>query len=125
MRAMNREIKFRGLSKKNNQWLYGYFFNPNGRTVIYKSDSSYWEVHSSSVGQYTGLKDCNGKEIYEGDILRSKGTNYYIQVVFHNGAFRGMNQHCNPENVVAIYEMLKYTSFEVIGNIHDNPKLRQ
>lgn len=117
---MNREIKFRGLNKKNNQWLYGYFFKyTDGRTVIYESDSSCWEVLSSSVGQYTGLNDCKGNEIYEGDIVEFMNLDLPNMVIrFDNGSF----MLCEDE--YSTYEELRMNyKVEVVGNIHDNPEL--
>lgn len=69
------------------------------------------------IMQYTGLKDKNGKEIYEGDIvlwIDSKGNKRQNKVFFERGAFRLRNTY---------FELLEYGILEVIGNIYENPEL--
>ncbi len=72
------------------------------------------------IQQYTGLKDCNGKEIYEGDIVKwHEGENNLSEVIFQNGSFmvRGINWG-------AFWYLSDYCNFyKIIGSIMQNPEL--
>ena len=123
-----REIKFRGKRIDNTEWIRGgYIKRWNG--VEYKHyihDELYeYEVDRGTVGQYTGLNDKNGKEIYEDDIIRHHGD--ILSEIFYNSS------HCayllkdvsGNRNKCICDKLGDYSSLwiEVIGNIHDNPEL--
>lgn len=119
-----RVIKFRG-KRPDGSWNYGRSirFKQNGEVYIQAAS-----VDSQTVGQFTGLFDKNGKEIYEGDLLGSKGK----IVGFVKGGVRGYCydvvyiKHPTRESDWPLYSTVKYDypeQIEVIGNIYDNPEL--
>jgi len=127
-----RTIKFRGKRLDNGEWVVG-FYQPhaNGKVVFigdYSGLTDIPKLHKvilESVGQWTGLVDKNGKEIYEGDMVKAENTQNVgeIKYVHEHGSFL---VYSHDENG-AYYEYLdiglceKY--FEVIGNVFDNGDL--
>ena len=120
-----RDIIFRGIGIKSREWVYGAYvpaMDEDSCDSIIDEQGEHHIVFSDTVGQYTGLKDKNGKEIYEGDILRSE--NGYAEPIGwsqDNAGFATMD-FANGEYIYEIDQFLASTK-TISGTIHDNPDL--
>ena len=113
-----REIKFRIWDKLNKEMINIESINFQERRV-YKDTVSYRKFEDIELIEYTGLKDMDGKEIYEGDILFESFGEEYFKVVFENGSFRA---EANEYSL----DLEDYAHIcEVIGNIYENPELME
>lgn len=119
---MKREIKFRGWRRKYQCWEYGYLIEcpaPELNEIVEVTKSGgriIAAVERDSIGQYTGLHDKNGREIYEDDIV--KNENGVLQVVeFHDGSFTLGDYYFGSIGAGRV--------LEVIGNIYENPDLME
>ena len=149
-----REILFRGKRVDNGEWVEGSLLdykphykwtaiyclcdNDDGMLEMYRHD-----VNPSTVGQYTGLKDKNGKRIFEGDVIKIEHSDYafdgmslgyrteqgmvaydsmgMIGIVVEK--YKGENVWSDFFHVLGLTDRIEDWYFEVIGNIHDNPEL--
>lgn len=114
--TMNRTIKFRGL-RSNGEWVYGYYLKSSSGDTYIRDESDFltYVVGESTVGQFTGLTDKNGKEIYEGDKNQDGAIVYWDS----NMASLLMDYH---NNEVVPFEGDEALWFEITGNIHENKK---
>ena len=127
-----REIKFRGRRKNSTEWAYGAFLAiPRLCSYIYDvqpdGQATRYLVNEDTVGQFTGLLDSNGQEIYEGDIIRFAPPlrwedderrvgvvvfKYYAFIVKYDDMSAGLFNLAANE-----------APYTIIGNIHDSPEL--
>lgn len=124
---MSREILFRGKRLDNGEWVEGDGIH-RPKSINYLGScwidgmgeraNDWVQVDPATVGQFTGLCDKNGKEIFEGDVVFAGYGEYYqgthehsTTIIIDMSNYDALNALCNA-NVV-----------EVIGSIHDNPEL--
>lgn len=138
-----RTIKFRGFNRKNKEWLYGFYLQNRGAHFVcpdeFATGKSWddYEVEPETVGQFTGLTDKNGREIYEGDVVDDSwcfadtgivcfGEYQHLnaQIGYENGDVGFYIKHLGETASVIRPDILFFAAnCEVIGNIHDNPEL--
>lgn len=116
-----RELKFRAWGENIKEYLSQNGVDPYIYTLKGISDGFIYDVDAFIIEQYTGLKDRNGKEIYEGDIVGFKWTKrlYVVTYRIYDASFILENDEWEE----AIHLSLDKDDFEVFGNIHENPEL--
>lgn len=161
-----REILFRGKRNDNGKWVEGFIYKHESPLVCFSTDPreepkwyicktafadwnmprnvEFIEVIPETVGQYTGLKDKNGKKIFEGDIVKAQGEDYvfdgaYVFVVRYGKC--GGVANADAHGYMGFYlegvdsdtkiaegfglrdDICYFTDIEVIDNIHERPDL--
>lgn len=124
-----KEIKFRGRDKLDDgafsEWLYGSLDLTEYRPIIRPKGGVPETVMAETIGQFTGLKDANGTEIYEGDV---------VDFCYYKERLSGLvkyDEECAlfaiwiPERSVSIPAFAGCATQKVIGNVFDNPELKE
>ena len=133
-----RKILFRGYDEEESHWVYGDLLQYRILLpVIFDKDKVQHEVSANSVGQFTGLTDRLGKEIYEGDLLQwsdesGLASTVYYEVFYDDGngvnsnGFKCSRTHYKGSRCGGYIPPFNHVSFEemiVIGNIYENSDL--
>lgn len=147
---MMRPIKFRGKIKHDGHWVYGslLIYGDGEHNIFEKREHNYkldsYNVYPETVGQFTGLKDAKGKEIFEGDIVMSYviyttedeetiefwrvGEIKYVAngfALMNCTNYEDSNMKCKSDMQPSPKSKNLFPAYrsEVIGNIHDNPEI--
>ena len=129
-----RTIKFRG---RDGNWHYGSLIQYKSGDVAIANFERYGyecstmsriNVDPETVGQFTGLVDKNGREIYEGDFINYDGSTWGGVVQWHPNGYFFINdsygkKYPRCDRYRALGDMLDGRPLVVVGNIHDNPEL--
>lgn len=150
-----REILFRGREVKSGNWVNGFYMKHINRTPCVVGDSvknkdvehiilfdafsdwnmprgiDYVHVDPSTIGQYTGMKDRNGKMIFEGDIISARldevfpedETLVFVEWIDDRWAVRYINSPDGDYDDFDFFDTFTIDGFTIVGNIHDNPEL--
>lgn len=123
---MSREIKFRAWDKENQKMMKVSSLHLENKEISVKENGTFHLFRMKDLMQYTGVKDKNGTEIYEGDIvkiLKSEGYGEYYEQVKYTGKIeccvsefrvQPLNLRLSDESIVEI---------EVVGNVCEHPEL--
>ena len=132
-----RTIKFRAKSEEG-EWIVGHYVGKPSinevcilpfQNVNYHinsiDDSECYYCIADTIGQFTGLYDKNGKEIYEGDILRYDDNNRLYVVTFESGMFYASVKECNKGffGDFPLHAITEDGKCKIVGNIYDNAEL--
>ena len=124
-----REILFRAKRIDNGEWVEGdlsYLIHNKEKMYVFPADgldsADRYEVNPETICQYTGLKDKNGKRIWENDIVRIENS---MDEGIGNIEFYGGMWYVDEEPSNSLYDIVEYDDgeLEVIGNIFDTPEL--
>lgn len=125
-----RTIKFRGKRIDGKGFAFGSLILPNSEnenTYIQGWNGAKFKVIKESVGQFSGLHDKNGKEIYEGDIFKSILNSLGNELINPKLVYEELRWVLKDSSKNRNFEYLDYyeadTELEVVGNIYENPEL--
>lgn len=125
-----REIKFRAWDRELKEWTNYSISNIDGTLIDFlNKETGFWESDRGGerfvLSQYTGLKNFNEKEIYEGDIVKAVGFSKWIGVAKYSDKNQAFVFECIDKNYRRnIVFMSQFDqAFKILGNIYENPEM--
>ena len=129
-----REIKFRGKEENSGEWVYGFYEQGSFVNIVTGKDTVrhiiqsdfLYDIAPDTLGQFSGLHDKNGKEIFEGDVVQWSKDNRKYVVKFRSGMFYASVEELN-ERIHGGFPLFVLCDEDqpcaIVGNIYDNPNI--
>lgn len=125
---MERELKFRAWDKSNKKWIEVWklsFAIDGSLQAVFTIEGEMYGMHQADVMQFTGLKDCKGVEIYEGDVCGYEDDPGIFEVAFIDGAWRKKYPKWREGDAYFPLTLWDVENLNVVvlGDVHQNPEL--